>query len=566
MQREELLKKIQEAEAQCELKHSKLSYIFKSFYPKVFLELCKLTDNVCTSSNPTIYERLYVFKENITNKNELLCPICKKNYRKFGFKNYFVTCSDTCRNKNPKKIDKQKQTRIRHFGKYVSDEIIEKKRKTCLEKYGVSSYSKLKEFSDKVKATKLKNHGSETYNNSEKMLQTKECRYGSKSYCNLVKRQETLKKKYGVIAPVQISSVQKKQQETCLKRYGVKCYVSSKECCKQSKKMSYEKMLNNKFDVPVFSFDDYLKTKGVNEFQFKCRKCNRIFSAIHRSGLHNKCPFCYPYVPSKSQFELTSFLKQFALIFENSRKVIPPYELDAYIPEKKLAFEFDGLFWHSNEVLTNENYHLNKTILCENLGIQLVHIFENEWLQKKEIVKGIIKNLLGIYDYEIKADSCIIKNIDYKTSLEFQNKNCILENKEESNSMVNLGLFFNNELLYLMSFFYEKETNVWKLISYCNKIGYNIQDGAKKLLYYFNEMYHPKTIISLVDRRWSNGKLQENLGFKLINVLNPEKHFWTGTVAKSGFKFETQVNQQKIKNNKYHVIFDCGKLMYLKEL
>ena len=49
---------------------------------------------------------------------------------------------------------------------------------------------------------------------------------------------------------------------------------------------------------------------------------------------------------------------------------------------KEIAVEFDGMYWHSEENKP-QNYHLNKTNLCEAKGIQLVHIFEkNEWLYK----------------------------------------------------------------------------------------------------------------------------------------------------------------------------------------
>lgn len=560
MKREELIKELEQIQDVLKDKHHKLTHTLKKFYPNIYSSLCSLTDKICTVDNPTIYERLYLLKENITDKNDLICPICKKNYRKFKVNKYFDTCSKVCCNKNLEKIIKRKQSRINHFGSYVSKEILEKTQQTCLKKYGKTSYSKLQEFKDKVAETKLKKYGSKTYNNSKKMLHTKEVKYGSKSYNNINKIRETLKQKYNVVAPVQITTVQKQQQLTCLKKYGVKSFLSTKSCSQQSKKQAYEKMMNNSFDIPAFSFDDYLKTRGVVELLFKCKRCNQIFSAIHNSGIHHRCPICYHYVPSKTQFELTSFLKQFVQIIENTRKVIVPYELDVYIPEKKIAIEFDGLYWHCDEVLNNKNYHLYKTKLCEKQGIQLIHIFENEWLKKKEIVKGYLKSLLGIYDKGIFNDFQI-KTIDKQISEIFQNENSL----STIDSDVNLGLISNDELNYLMSFSKEQnKSNIWKIDNSCSKLGYSVSyENTSKLLNYFEENYHPKTITWIIDRRWGNGNLQKELGFKLIKTTKPEQHFWKGNVLNHNFKFETTINQD---NNKYHTIYDCGKLVYQKEI
>ena len=71
-----------------------------------------------------------------------------------------------------------------------------------------------------------------------------------------------------------------------------------------------------------------------------------------------------------------------------SRKIIPPQELDIFIPAKKLAIEYDGLYWHSIDSKGQKDYHVNKTNNCEKHGIQLIHVFENEWIFKQDIVKS----------------------------------------------------------------------------------------------------------------------------------------------------------------------------------
>lgn len=124
--------------------------------------------------------------------------------------------------------------------------------------------------------------------------------------------------------------------------------------------------------------------------------------------------------------------------------------------------------------------------MCEARGIQLIHIFENEWEFKREIVESRIKNLLGIYDNTVFARKCEIKEIDSKTSKEFQEINHI---QGSVNSSVNVGLYHGNELVSLMTFgkcrFDRKHE--WEMLRFCNRLGHHVIGGAGKLLKYFEK-------------------------------------------------------------------------------
>jgi len=103
----------------------------------------------------------------------------------------------------------------------------------------------------------------------------------------------------------------------------------------------------------------------------------------------------------------------------NSRKIIHPFEIDIYVEKHKLAIECDGLYWHSQENGKKRSYHLEKTELCESLGIHLIHVFEDEYSFKKDIVNSRIKDILGIYDHVIYARKCKVLEISNKESIEF---------------------------------------------------------------------------------------------------------------------------------------------------
>ncbi len=126
----------------------------------------------------------------------------------------------------------------------------------------------------------------------------------------------------------------------------------------------------------------------------------------HLSG--HGCPKCSHSGPSKPEEEIIKYLKLIGItnINQSNRAVIKPKELDIYIPSNEIAIEYNGLYYHSNRTKNND-YHLNKTIECQKQNIQLIHIFENEWLEQPELVKRRLWNLfnpndlLPISDYNL---------------------------------------------------------------------------------------------------------------------------------------------------------------------
>ena len=101
-------------------------------------------------------------------------------------------------------------------------------------------------------------------------------------------------------------------------------------------------------------------------------------------------------------------------VITKDKEILNGKELDIYIPNKKLAIEYDGLVWHSEKFNKQWDYHLMKTLECEKQGIRLIHIFEDEWLEHKEIVKAKLKHILG-YDNDLPkvfARKCVVNEID----------------------------------------------------------------------------------------------------------------------------------------------------------
>jgi len=370
---------------------------------------------------------------------------------------------------------------------------------------------------------------------------------------------------------------QEKFEETCLDRYGNKNLnkvESIKEKINNTKKLKskenpnylknirlkrtenilkkrlpvIKKFLNN-IDLEIIS--NYKHTQ--EDIKVRCLKCGTIFITKHFKLLYEygKCPTCYPYIYncSKVEKELIKFLKSLDLIFtEKDRNILNGKELDIYIPSKNIAIEFDGLYWHS-ELFKDKRYHLNKTEECLNKNIQLIHIFEDEWVFKQDIVKSRLKQILGINNSErIHTKEYEIKEIDSKIKNEFLNKYHI---QGEDRSLIKLGAFYNDELMSVMTLS-KNIKSIYKLSRFCSNDNYHIPGIAGKLLLYFKNNYQWNEIYSYTDRRWSEGNLYYKIGFELDSIT--KLNYWY-------IKRLDRINRfnlgKRLKKG-YHKIWDCG--------
>lgn len=188
-----------------------------------------------------------------------------------------------------------------------------------------------------------------------------------------------------------------------------------------NRRARYGKFMENPEVRPLFSEDEFAVLDNENQYttvlRWKCLKCGNEFDACldqnmsSRFGIPVRCMICHPrnFGVSEAEKDLVEFLKCFGFsLLEHDRSVIGPYELDAYIPEKKLAFEFDGMFWHSEQAGKDRNYHLEKTRLCGEKGVKLIHVFEDEWRDRRAIAQSRIKDMLGVYENTVYARKCSV--------------------------------------------------------------------------------------------------------------------------------------------------------------
>lgn len=266
----------------------------------------------------------------------------------------------------------------------------------------------------------------------------------------------------------------------------------------------------------------------------------------------------------------------------NTRKIISPLELDIYLPELHLAIEYNGTYWHSEQAGKYKSYHVNKSFLCEQQGIHLIHIFEYQWTLNKRQIKQRLSNILGNYTNKIFARKCIVREIDFDITSDFLNNyhlqgSCI--------SKINLGLFYNDELVSVMTFGKPRfnKDDQWELIRFCNKEGYHVIGAASKLLKYFERNYNPKSLISYANRCWSWGKYnvyKDILGMTYIGKSDAnyvyinedgtvlprykaQKHKLKKLLGEENF-IEELTETENMEINGWIKSYDCGNLVFGK--
>jgi hypothetical protein len=288
------------------------------------------------------------------------------------------------------------------------------------------------------------------------------------------------------------------------------------------------------------------------------------------------CPKCGN-GESKWETEITEYIKNDLYLEANkTRKIISPLEIDIFVPEANLAIEANGLWFHSTafEKVTDQT-HLNKTELCNAKNISLFHIFEDEWKTKKDIVKSIISNKCNKNSNKIYARKCEIKEITYKQAQIFIDDNHL---QGSAVSSYNIGLFHKDELVSVMTFGksrYDKKYE-WELIRFCNQKFTTVIGGASKLLAFFKKAKLPKSIISYANKRFSNGKIYEVLGFENNHEDSRPNYFYIKAskrysrqkfqkhkLSKLLEKFDPDLTEyQNMENNGYYRIWDCGNKIY----
>ena len=445
-------------------------------YPEFYKYLMKTYKDYHYERFP---ELLYCYYNNI--KEHPKCPICGKEtkflYISFGYQKF---CGNKC--------------------SMTSEDTKNKLKNTCLERFGVE-------------------HASQNESIKKKIIDNTITKYGG----------------MGNGSPKSFA----KFKQSCLEKYGYENPIHTDEVKLKLKKTNNEKLLKNNENILNVE-----EIEGLRIYTCKCPhpECNKCSEKIYKIESHkywgrrySNIEPCTNLIPHRQVFSsgtsielfVRSILDEYNIQYEtNNRTLISPKELDIYIPSQNLAIECNGIFWHSLKKKPS-NYHIKKFQECQEKGVQLITLW-GDWIRNKpDIVESILLSKLGLIKDKIYARKCVIKDVSYNDSVKFLEENHI---QGKTGSSIRYGLYYNNELVSLMTFGKQKGgqgakgKKSWELSRFCNKINTNIIGGASKLFKHFLKEHPGETIISYSSNDISNGHLYETLGFQ--SDKKPIKIYW----------------------------------------
>jgi hypothetical protein len=368
------------------------------------------------------------------------------------------------------------------------------------------------------------------------------------------KRIKTNIEKWGVENVAKSEYVKNKTEKTNIERWGYKSTFQSK-IVRDKWKISVSK----KWGVDHFFKTDLFKEKAKMYYLKKWGVTHQLMVDDIKERIKQTCLDRYgvetylntehsrssikSYNRSSYEDEILNWLSEFDInVIATEKDLIRPLQLDIYLPDFKLGIEFNGLYWHS-EFKKDKFYHLNKTISCKNYGIDLIHIWEDDWKNRKTILKSIILNRINKTPIKIYARKCKIVQLNNIETSKFLNENHIQGYCRYNKSF---GLLFENELVSVMTFGYRSINGKkeYELIRYCNKININVLGSASKLFKHFISNFDVDRITTFADISIFNGSVYNKLNFKFIH-RTPPNYWW---VVEGLRKHRFNYNKKKLIN------------------
>lgn len=425
-------------------------------------------------------------------------------------------------------------------------------RSTNLERYGFTTYRQTEEYKERFKKYSQEKYGVDNPFQSEEVKR---------------KIKETCKQKYGVEHPTKLKEIQQKAKNTCLARFGVENPSYSPEIINKLQGTRSTRIKETEEQLNCTLFENINKKFGDGWHIFMNPPIPRI-QVKGRFFIENRfLPQIEEYYnnstagTSNFEREVTSFIKNvyFGEVVINDREAINPQELDIYIPEKHLAIECNGVYWHSTKV-KEKGYHKNKSLCCEKKGIHLIHIYEWEWKNNNEKVSSFLRGILGCPLNKIGARECRVSPIPNNEASDFIKQNSLFS---EAPFTLAYGLYYKNTLSEVMSFTFsvEKKYN-WEISNVCSLLNTQVIGGFSKIFNCFLFEQKPQQVFALSDYNKFTGKGFEALGMKMIGYSSPERNIVNNlTLCNPSVN-----NTELIKNKKgIYIIYGAGNKKFLWE-
>lgn len=304
-----------------------------------------------------------------------------------------------------------------------------------------------------------------------------------------------------------------------------------------------------------------------------------IYNAIKRHGI--EVPVRYT---SSGEREVGDLLESWGIeVLRSKKSLIPPYELDIYCPEYNIAVEYCGLYWHSEAAGKDHRYHLTKLERCAAIGIRLITIFEDEFINHRDIVIAKLKRIFKQPAKTIAARRCSVRSITPAVKNAFLDQHHL---QGADKSSIHLGLFHGVDLVAVLtmarpsaarnSAAVREDKGVWELNRYAAQRDIVVVGGMMKLLTHFMRSNQWRQIYTYADRRWSDGSLYKHSSFCCEAATSPNYWYYRpGTNNPREYRYnyrkdrlveegyDPNLTEREIMESRgFTRIWDCGMLKF----
>ena len=440
--------------------------------------------------------------------------------------------------------------------------------KACMEKYGSSYPFGSESVQQKVKTTLDKYYNDSTW--VEHMQK---------------KRVSTLRKRYGVDNVGQLESTKKKSEETSLRKWGVSHYTKTAEYKDRAQQTNFARLgvlypmqseevrakakktvkLRYKVDNVAQSEDTQKKMRATSterygvpsyaqteEFKSRVSATNLKKYGVPYGCMTKKCRESSGYAISKVNLWWKDFLNA-----EDTEFAVNGFSYDLKIGNTLV--EINPTYTHNSTVgpffngkrkePTHKDYHKNKFLAAKSAGFSCLCIWD--WDNP-----DVVKDMLLPNKISLSAAECSIKVISNEDAISFLNTNHI--HKAPRQMSLNIGLYFQDSLIAIMSFNELNGEYQYELSRFCFKLGYNVKEGAKRLFEHFLELKRPKNVVFYCDISKLSGDVYKDIGFCLVDTLGPCVHWHNGKKHIVDYSFDLNKHTRDSLGADFVAIYDCG--------
>ena len=383
------------------------------------------------------------------------------------------------------------------------------------------------------------------------------------------KMKKTCLNRYGVTSTNKLESMKEKSKKTCLERYGTEYAIQNKEMREKIEKTNLEKYgvkiascnkeIANKIRTK-------LTTKSEEErkiIQEKIRQTNLEKYGVEYFCLTDKARNGLTCI-SKPNKKFQAILKNYNIDSELEFSLVK-YAYDLKIND--ILIEINPTITHNSSREINignyfvkpksSTYHQDKSLFALKNGYFCLHIWD--WDDEDKIVE-ILKPKRPLY-----ARSLEIKEPSYEEIGLF------LERYHLQGSCygqeIRLGLYKDDELIQVMTFGKPRynKTYEYELLRLCTKAGYSVIGGAERLFNHFLTTYDPNSIVSYCDNSKFKGDVYKKLGMELKSYGKPSKHWFNPfTFRHITDNLLRQRGYSQLHNDKIHKKGESNELLMLE--